>query len=102
MKTIRAYVCHTCLSWLKPLCNSFNKKINLSIEENDINMEKLENKTYDEIIILTQQFQEIFKNYILDLMDPDTLDYFKAKNEIERINLLLTTDSSSICTRGKF
>jgi hypothetical protein len=103
MKTIRSYICYTCLSWLKPLYNSINKKINLSIEENDIIINKLENKTYDEIIILTHQFREIFKNYIHDLMDPETLDYFKAKNEIERINqLLTTTDSSSISIGGKF
>lgn len=101
MKTIRAYICYACLSWLKPLCNSINKKINLIVEENGINIEKLENKTYDEIIMLTRQFQEIFKNYTNDLMDHETFDYFKAKNEIERINVLLTSDSSSISTQGK-
>lgn len=96
MKTIRAYLCYTCFSWLKPLYSSLNKKMNLSVKENNIDEGKTENNTSGEIIVLTRQFQQIFDNYLHDILDIETSDYFKAKNEIERINKLLSTSSSMI------
>jgi len=98
IKSIRAYLCHTCFSWLKPLYTSINKKLDLPVDKDFSDKEK----DFSEIIILTQQFQQIFKNYIHDIMDLETSNYFKAKKEIERINQLLTTNSSNDSTSGKF
>lgn len=98
MKTIKAYLCYTCFSWLKPLYFSLNKKVNLSIEKNcagDNDEEKTINKNSNEMIILIRRFQQLFDNYIHDILNIETLNYFKAKNEIERINKLLTTSSSA-------
>jgi len=58
-------------------------------------------KYFSEVIILTQQFQQLFNKYIHDVMDKETLNYFKAKKEIERINQLLTTSSLNTNTDGK-
>lgn len=91
IKSIRAYLCYTCFSWLKPLYTSINKKLNLSVDEDISDKEKY----FSEIIILTHQFQQLFDNYIHDVMDLETSNYFKAKKEIERINQLLTTSSTS-------
>lgn len=103
MKTIKAYLCYSCFSWLKPLYISLNKKINSSVEEDDnIDDEIVENKTPGEMIILTQQFQQLFSNYVHDIMDKETSDYYKAKQEIERINQLLTTGTSTVKIEGKF
>lgn len=99
MKAIRAYLCYSCFSWLKPLLNSLNKKL---VEENVIDVKDNENKTSDEIIILTHQFQQLFNNYKNDIMDLKTSDYFKAKKEIERINQLLTSGSSIVSFESKF
>lgn len=93
MKTIRAYLCYSCFSWLRPLYNSLYKKI---VNKNDIDVEIISN----EIAILTRQYQQLFDNYINDIMDLKTSDYFKAKKEIERINQLLTSGSSIFS--GKF
>jgi len=76
---------------LKPLYTSINKKLNLSVDEDISDKEKY----FSEIIILTHQFQQLFDNYIHDVMDLETSNYFKAKKEIERINQLLTTSSTS-------
>lgn len=99
MKTIRAYLCYSCFSWLKPVYNSLNKKI---VEENDPKIEHSENITYDEINFITNQYQQLFNDYINDIMDLKTSDYFIAKKEIERINQLLTTGSSVVSLESKF
>lgn len=94
MITIKAYVCYTCFSWLRPLFSSVNKKMNLSVQENfieDIDDEKSMSRNSDEIIVLIQRFQQLFDNYINDILNTETLDYFNANDEIERINNLLTT-----------
>lgn len=98
IKSIRAYLCYTCFSWLKPLYTSLNKKLILPINKDYTD----KGNTFGEIIILTQQFQQLFINYIHDIMDIETLDYFKAKKEIERINQLLTSSSSEVSISGKF
>ncbi|XP_027854379.1 gem-associated protein 5 isoform X3 [Aphis gossypii] len=89
IRSIRAYLCYTCFSWLKPLYTSVKKKLNLPVDEDFTDKEKY----FSEVIILTQQFQQLFNKYIHDVMDKETLNYFKAKKEIERINQLLTTSS---------
>lgn len=99
MKAIRAYLCYSCFSWLQPLYNSLNKKI---VKENDIIVKNTENITLDEIIFTTHQYQQLFNNYINDIMDLKTSDYFIAKREIERINQLLTTGSSIVSLESKF
>lgn len=98
IKTIRAYLCFTCLLWVRPIYISFNKKINLPVKENDTDEKKTENKNPGDIIVLTRQFQQLFNNYLHDLMDSETSDYFTAKKEIERIDKLLT---STVCNGGK-
>lgn len=97
IRSIRAYLCYTCFSWLKPLYTSVKKKLNLPVEEDFTDKEKY----FSEVIILTQQFQQLFNKYIHDVMDKETLNYFKAKKEIERINQLLTTSSFKNNTDGK-
>lgn len=99
MKTIRAYLCYTCFSWLKPLYTSLNKKISLPDEKNDFDKKQIKNKPFDEMITLTLQFQQLYQNYIHDIMDYETSNYFKAKKEIYRINHLLT-GSSTINIKG--
>lgn len=99
MKAIRAYLCYSCFSWLKPLCNSLNKKI---VEENNTNKENSESIISDEITFITHQYQQLLSNYINDIMDIKTSDYFIAKKEIERINQLLTTGSSVVRLESKF
>lgn len=84
-------MCYTCFSWLKPLYTSLNK-------ENDIDDEN--NKSLDEIIILTRQFQQLCQNYIHDVMDYETSNYFKAKKEIDHINNLLTSSSTTVNIEG--
>lgn len=94
MKSIKAYLCYTCFSWLKPLYTSINKKISLPVDDDFTDKE---NKKYlNEIIILIHKFQQLFNNYIQDIMDLETSNYFNAKKEIERINQLLTTSSSKV------
>lgn len=103
MKTIRAYLCYACFTWLKPLYDSLSKKICLSVEEDhNIDDEIAENKTPEEMTILTQQFQQLFNSYVHDIIDKGTSDYYKAKQEIERINQLLTTGTSIVKIEGKF
>lgn len=97
IKSIRAYLCYTCFSWLKPLYTSINKKLNLPVDDDISEKEKY----FSEIIILTQQFQQLLNNYIHDIMDLETSNYFKAKKEIERINQLLTTSSTEVSIGGK-
>jgi len=97
IKSIRAYLCYTCFSWLKPLYTSINKKLGLPVDEDFTDKEKY----FSEIIILTQQFQQLLKKYIHDIMDLETSNYFKAKKEIERINQLLTSSSSEATIGGK-
>lgn len=97
LKSIRAYLCYTCFSWLKPLYTSIKKKLNLPVDEDFTDKEKY----FSEVIFLTQQFQQLFNKYIHDVMDKETLNYFKAKKEIERINQLLTSSSSKTNTDGK-
>lgn len=97
IKSIRAYLGYTCFSWLKTLYTSINKKLNLPVDEYISDKEKY----FSEIIILTQQFQQLLSNYIHDIMDLETLNYFKAKKEIERINQLLTTSSTEVSIDGK-
>ncbi|VVC34354.1 WD40/YVTN repeat-like-containing domain,WD40-repeat-containing domain,Quinoprotein alcohol [Cinara cedri] len=89
IKTIRAYLCYNCFLWLKLLYTDLNKQI----KEIDTDDRNNVNTIYDEIIILTHQFQQLFNNYIHDILDLKTLNYFNAKNEIERINKLLASDS---------
>jgi len=98
IKSIRAYLCYTCFSWLKPLYTSIKKKLDSPIDENFTDKDNY----FSEVIILTQQFQLLFNNYIHDIMDVETSNYFKAKKEIERINQLLTSSSSTTNTNGKF
>lgn len=102
MKTIRAYLCYVCFSWLNPIYTSVNKKFNEPVKENDIDEEKNENNTYEEIIELTHQFQQLLNNYLHDMIDIETLNYFKAKKEIERIDQLLTTGYSPVNNQGNF
>lgn len=97
IKSIRAYLCYTCFSWLKPLYTSINKKLNLPVDEDFTDKEKY----FSEIIILTHQFQQLLNNYIHDIMNLETSNYFKAKKEIERINQLLTTSSSDVSIGGR-
>lgn len=97
IKSIRAYLCYTCFSWLKPLYTSINKKFSLPVDD-DINDKE---KYFTEIIILTHQFQQLLNNYMHDIMDLETSNYFKAKKEIKRINQLLTTSSSEVSIGGK-
>lgn len=99
MKAVRAYLCYSCFSWLKPVYHSLNKKI---VEENDPNVEHSENMTSDEIIFITHQYQQLFNDYINDIMDLKTSDYYTAKKEIERINQLLTSGSSVVSLESKF
>lgn len=102
MKTIRAYLCYVCFSWFNPIYTSVIKKINEPVKENDIDEGKNENNTYEEIIELTHQFQKLLNNYIHDMIDIDTLNYFKARKEIERIDQLLTTGYSPDNNQGNF
>lgn len=102
MKTIRAYLCYVCFSWLNPVYTSLNKKMNQSVKENDIDEGKNENIFYEEIINLTNQFQQLLNNYIHDIIDIECSIYFKAKADIERIDQLLTTGSSLVNILGKF
>ncbi|KAL4096870.1 hypothetical protein QTP88_021745 [Uroleucon formosanum] len=92
MKSIRAYLCYTCFSWLKPLYTSINKKLNLPVDKDISDKEEY----FSEVIILTRQFQQLLNYYIHDIMDIETLNYFKAKKEIKRINQLLTTSSTEV------
>ncbi|VVC40847.1 Hypothetical protein CINCED_3A004867 [Cinara cedri] len=93
MKTIRAYLGYVCFSWLHPIYTSLNKKINQVLKENDIDERKNENyyNNYEEISILTNKFQQLLNNYIHNIIDIETSNYFKAKKEIERIDRLLST-----------
>jgi len=79
------------------LNTSINKKLNLPVDDDISEKEKY----FSEIIILTQQFQQLLNNYIHDIMDLETSNYFKAKKEIERINQLLTTSSTEVSIGGK-
>jgi len=79
------------------LYTSINKKLNLPVDDDISEKEKY----FSEIIILTQQFQQLLNNYIHDIMDLETSNYFKAKKEIERINQLLTTSSTEVSIGGK-
>lgn len=97
MKSIRAYLCYTCFSWLKPLYTSINKKLNLPVDKDISDKEEY----FSEVIILTRQFQQLLNYYIHDIMDLETLNYFKAKKEIKRINQLLTTSSTEVNVGGK-
>lgn len=101
-KTIRAYLCYACFSWFKPLYTSLKKKIDLPIDKNDLNEKKSENFGISEIVILTQQFQQLFDSFKNDIMDFETSAYFNAKKEVERINQLLTGGSSMDNIKGKF
>uniref|UniRef100_A0A2H8TR50 Gem-associated protein 5 n=1 Tax=Melanaphis sacchari TaxID=742174 RepID=A0A2H8TR50_9HEMI len=95
IKSIRSYLCYTCFSWLNPLLTSIKKKLDLPVDENFTDKEY-----FSETIILIQQFQKLFDNYKHDIMDVETVNYFKAKKEIERINQLLTSSSSEINIDG--
>lgn len=99
MKTIQAYLCYTCFSWLNPLYTSLNKKINLPLEETGI--EKIENKPFDEVITLIHQFQRLLDKYVHDIVNNETSNYFKAKKNIDRINNLLTTGFSTVNIESK-
>lgn len=94
-------MCYICFSWLKPIFIYVNKKINLLNIKNDIDEENIENKLLDEIIILTHKFKQLCQNYLHDIMDYESSNYFKAKKEIIRINNLLTS-SSIVNMEGTF
>lgn len=90
IQTIRAYLCYTCFSWLNPLYISLSKKINMPVNRDNDNKE-FKNNSPEEMMILIHQFQQLYDNYVHDIMNTETVAYFKAKKEIERINELLTT-----------
>lgn len=99
IKTIRAYLCYNCFVWLKPIYNDLNTQIK-EIDTVDKNNENI--IIYNEIIILTQQFQQLFNDYIYDILDVETLNYFIAKKEIKCLNNILASHFSAICGDGKF
>lgn len=71
--------------------------------DRDNDKEEFENNSPEEMIILIHQFQQLYDNYVHDIMNTEILAYFKAKKEIERINELLTTTGfSSTNIEGKF
>lgn len=103
LKTIQAYLSYTCFLWFKPLYTSLNKKLNLTVEENTIDEEKLKMRTVEEMITLTRKFRQLFDNYSHVIMDHETIAFFEAKEEIERINQLLTTTTTTVTNVvGKF
>jgi len=69
------------------------------MEENCI--ENIKNKHFDEIIILTRQFQCLLQKYTSDIVNNETLNYFKAKKDIDRIDHILTTGFSPVNIEGK-
>ncbi|XP_050440258.1 gem-associated protein 5-like isoform X2 [Adelges cooleyi] len=88
-KTIKAYICYACFSWLKPLFTSLSKKIKLSFDNKDEDSKQLQHLS--DILALMKQYRELINTYILDIMDIETSNFFKAKNEIERIDCLLSS-----------
>lgn len=56
----------------------------------DNDKEEFRNNSPGEMMILIHQFQQLYNNYVHDIMNTETLAYFNAKKEIERINELLT------------
>lgn len=85
---------------MNPLFVSLNKKLNLPVKENNV-VETTETNIFDEIIGLTCQFQQLLDKYFNSIMDFETLDYYKAKKDIERINKLLTSGFSTVNIEGK-
>ncbi|XP_050548887.1 uncharacterized protein LOC126910389 isoform X2 [Daktulosphaira vitifoliae] len=100
LKTIRSYLCFACFSWLNPLYTSLAKKIHLTMSNNDEESRINQLKHLNEMFKLIRLFQNLSDKYFYDVLDHETIAFFEAKYEIERIDCLLSGSSALVDIRN--